>query len=200
MRKTLAMTLIAALVLSLVVPTVVFAERGGNKDASSHGKAAAPGQAKKAESEASDGIVERSKSNKPEGAGKPEGDTSKGGSKPEGAGKSADEVHGKGAASKETSGSAEETSGSVEPSGTPHAGKQNAFERITSNIEKSMAKVAAGTKKQIPPGLMKVWLKFAAWLSVTDAPPWETVTPEEPTGTVEPTTTVEPTETVAPGL
>jgi len=61
-----------------------------------------------------------------------------------------------------------------------------------------MAKVAAGTKKQIPPGLMKVWLKFAAWLGVTDAPPWESVTPEEPTGTVEPTMTVEPTGTVEP--
>ncbi len=77
----------------------------------------------------------------------------------------------------------------------------NAFSHITRNIEKSLAKIAAGTKKQVPPGLLRVWLKFAGWLGVDPSTmPGATNTPDsdEPTGTVEPTSTVEPTGTVEP--
>lgn len=96
----------------------------------------------------------------------------------------------------------DEPSGGVDPSetvGPIHVGRgvPNAFSHITRNIEKAMAKVAAGTKKQVPPGLMRVWMKFAGWLGVTSAPPWQPPAPVvEPTATVEPTGTVEPTETV----
>ncbi len=104
----------------------------------------------------------------------------------------------------------DDESGSVEPSesveGTKAVGPgvSNAFSRITANLEKSLAKIEAGTKKQLPPGLVKVWMKFAGWLGVDPAtmpgasgsvvPPHTS----EPSSTVEPTQTVVPTSTVEP--
>jgi hypothetical protein len=90
---------------------------------------------------------------------------------------------------------------SDEATSAPGAGVNNAFTRITANIEKALAKIEAGTKMQVPPGLMRVWLKFAGWLGVdpTTMPGTPVIPPtEEPTGTVEPTATVEPTGTVEP--
>lgn len=84
---------------------------------------------------------------------------------------------------------------STEATSTPGAGIGNAFTRITSNIEKALAKIEAGTKTQVPPGLIRVWLKFAGWLGIdaSTMPGAESVPPtDEPTGTVEPTPTVEP--------
>ncbi|TDB38181.1 MAG: hypothetical protein D9V44_09115 [Actinobacteria bacterium] len=83
----------------------------------------------------------------------------------------------------------------------PGPGVTNAFTRITANIEKALAKIEAGTKLQVPPGLLRVWLKFAGWLGVDPSTmPGTPVIPpaEEPTSTVEPTATVEPTGTVEP--
>jgi len=86
-------------------------------------------------------------------------------------------------------------------------GVSNAFVRITGNLEKSVAKVTAGTKKRVPPGLVRVWLKFATWLGIdkatmpvvtTVAPPAVPTRTVEPTRTVDPTSTVEPTPTVEP--
>ena len=101
--------------------------------------------------------------------------------------------------------------GSAEVSRTVGPGIANAFARITANLEKSLAKIAAGKKSQLPPGLVGVWMKFAAWLGVDQSlmpgyvPPagstddsgsvTSTITPE-PTGTVEPTATIEPTSSV----
>ena len=110
---------------------------------------------------------------------------------------------------------ADEATGSSEPArsveGTRQVGPgvSRAFSRITANLEKSLAKVADGRKKQLPPGLLRVWLKFAGWLGVDPSTipalprpiPTAAVQPTstvEPTATVQPTTTVEPTATPTP--
>lgn len=103
-----------------------------------------------------------------------------------------------------------ETSGSTDASPPVEAeegdgpGIENALASITRNLEKSLAKIADGKKKQLPPGLVRVWQKFASWLGIDpttqpgyEAPPVDPAT-VEPTSTVEPTATVEPTPTVEP--
>lgn len=95
-----------------------------------------------------------------------------------------------------------EGSESVEPTESVEssvgAGIPNAFARITSNLEKSLAKIAAGKKAQLPPGLVSVWQKFAGWLGIdlTTQPGFTGST--TPTATPVPTSTVEPSATVAP--
>lgn len=97
-----------------------------------------------------------------------------------------------------------ESSDTVESSETVSAGRTKSFERITTNLEKALLKIEAGKKSQLPPGLVNVWLKFAAWLNIDPATmPGATVVPsddpsDEPTDTVEPTATVEPPSTVLP--
>lgn len=98
------------------------------------------------------------------------------------------------------------TTGSVDPGAdtspsveATHTGIPNAFDHVTRNLERSLAKIAAGTKKQLPPGLVRVWLKFAGWLGVDPTlQPGYVAPPAEPTSTVEPTSTPEPTSTVEP--
>ncbi len=98
--------------------------------------------------------------------------------------------------------SARETTRGIESTRSVEAtpAVSNAFSRITSNIEKSLAKIADGRKKQVPPGLIRVWLKFAGWLGVDPStmPTAPVGPPTNPTG--EPTSTVEPTGTVGPDL
>lgn len=110
------------------------------------------------------------------------------------------------------SGDASPATGSVDTSGSVGGGVGNAFKHITANLEKALAKVESGSMKQLPPGLVRVWLKFASWLGVdqgllpgTPAPApgssdtsgsvTPTATPQPPAGP-EPTSTVEPTGTV----
>jgi len=91
-----------------------------------------------------------------------------------------------------------------------------AFSSITTNIERALEMVADGSKTRVPPGLLRVWYKFAGWLGVDPntapaplpgvpvGPPGETTVTVEPTGTVNPPTTdplappVDPTATPAP--
>jgi hypothetical protein len=61
-------------------------------------------------------------------------------------------------------------------------GIANALSRIMANIERAEAKVAAGQKSQVPPGLLKVMAKFLGWLGFEAEPELDT---EEP-GTEEP--------------
>lgn len=96
----------------------------------------------------------------------------------------------------------------VEPFEPIETGNRNvagAMVRITSNLERALSKVAEGTKKQLPPGLVRVWQKFAAWLGIDPttqpgyvAPVDDSSPTTDATGTVEPTSTVEPTPTVDP--
>lgn len=78
-------------------------------------------------------------------------------------------------------------------------GIENALSRIQANIARAEAKVAAGQKEQVPPGLLRVVEKFLAWLGLTpvDPAPADPGTPEDPNGADETTPSVEPTPTVA---
>lgn len=93
----------------------------------------------------------------------------------------------------------EEPEPSAEDESGPLSGIANALSRIQANIAKAEAKVEAGTKRQVPPGLLKVMAKFMAWLGIAPEEPDvpEDPAPEEPdepgdddsevpTGTVEP--------------
>ncbi len=79
-------------------------------------------------------------------------------------------------------------------------GVANAMVHITANIEKALAKIAAGTKTQVPPGLMRVWLKFAGWLGIDPATMPGSPAPGsgDSTSTIVPTSTILPTFTVDP--
>jgi len=83
----------------------------------------------------------------------------------------------------------DEISSSTE--GTPAVG--TAFSHITTNLERSVAKVVDGRKKQLPPGLVRVWLKFAAWLGVD-----QTTIPQVPKQTPSTETSPTPEASVAP--
>lgn len=105
----------------------------------------------------------------------------------------------------ETAGASEENSATEGSPATETAGPDvsNAFARITANLEKSLAKIAAGKKTQLPPGLVRVWQKFAGWLGVDPAnmPGTPTTAPGgsvDETGSVTATTTPEPTATIEP--
>jgi len=72
-------------------------------------------------------------------------------------------------------------------------GIANALSRIMANIERAEARVAAGEKSAVPPGLLKVLAKFMGWLGIDPDP--ETGEPdvtdpnegsEEETGTLLP--------------
>ncbi|MCL4553861.1 MAG: hypothetical protein M1617_07200 [Actinobacteria bacterium] len=84
-------------------------------------------------------------------------------------------------------------------------GLANALSRIQRNIERAEAKVAAGQKEQVPPGLLRVLEKFLAWLGlapVDPAPPADPVDPtpdpsEEPTPPVTPPAPVPVASTVS---
>lgn len=91
----------------------------------------------------------------------------------------------------------EEADESGEPKGR---GIETAFARITANLEKSLARIADGKGNQVPPGLQRVWLKFASWLGAhpSTMPGADVGSPEAPTSPPEPTSTVEPTMTVEP--
>lgn len=98
----------------------------------------------------------------------------------------------------EESPEAPDTEASVESTGGVGAGIANALSNITRNIEKALAGIADGTRKQVPPGLIRVWQKFAGWLGIdlTTMPGAQPPAGGETTGTVEPTSTVEPTGTI----
>lgn len=91
---------------------------------------------------------------------------------------------------------ASETTAAASESATPNVAP--AFSRIMSNLEKSVSKVLSGTKSQLPPGLVRVWLKFASWLGVdpTTMPGADLVSPAPAAG--ETTSTVDASGTVAP--
>lgn len=198
MRKTLSISIMMLLVVALVTPTVALAGNGrGNGGAStaqqaengaSHGKSAAKAekQALKAEKKAAKAQAKADRKAAMVAAGGESDEAS-------------ESLEPTDSVGVPDSG---EPSGSVDATSAPDV--SNAFTRITANIEKSLAKIADGKKKQVPPGLIRVWMKFAAWLGVdastmpgsdsgTSADPTE-----EPTSTVEPTETVEPTSTVTP--
>ncbi len=88
-------------------------------------------------------------------------------------------------------------------------GIAGALSRIQANIAKAEAKVLAGTKKQVPPGLLRVLAKFMGWLGIVpEEPPADDGAvpddglpgelPTEPDGSELPTGTVDPDQPVDP--
>jgi len=90
----------------------------------------------------------------------------------------------------------------VEPPVSENAtGIANAMSRITGNMQKSLVKITEGKKRQMPPGLTRVWIKFAGLLGIdlTTMPGYQAPQPppvddtsgdqtggEQPTGVEEP--------------
>lgn len=206
MNRPLIVAVSSLLVAALAIPGVAVAKGGPKSDRSKGGSSAASAERGKgrpgAESPAPEGGVTAKEARKAEKTAAKEARKAEKAARKEArkAAKSivpeADEVEGV-SASEEPSGSSE-PSASVEPSVPTGPGIANAMTRITANLEKSLAKMAAGKKKQLPPGLVRVWMKFAAWLGIDPTTRPGYVAPVEPTATVEPTSTVEPTPTAEP--
>jgi hypothetical protein len=163
----------------------------GGEGAAAQGKGKAKAKAKaKDETTPEDESVEGSGTPESGDEGEPKG-KAKGKSKEKGA--SAGQGYGKAKRSEDASGTTEQK----------RTGIENALDRIAANIEKAEQKVAEGTKKAVPPGLLAVYEKFAGWLGLElDEPdgPDEAGDSHEETGTPEPgdetSPSVEPT--VAP--
>ena len=105
------------------------------------------------------------------------------------------------AASSEVTSPTLDASPSVDATKTVGPGVSNALARITRNLERRIAKFGWGAK--LPPGLVRVWLKFSGWLgNDTSATPWTppvsadtSLTPSpsaDQSGSVDPSATVVP--------
>jgi hypothetical protein len=192
MRRIVALATLIALAATLIVPVAALAK--GGPPAGKGPGFTPPGQAKKAvapvessaageaeepaeESAATDAKQARKNEKAAEKAEKAAEKAEKAASKAEEkAAKSAPiaepESGGAVAASVE-----ESDTPSVDESATPEpeapaklTGIANALSRIMANIERAEARVAAGQKSQVPPGLLKVMAKFLGWLGIEADP------------------------------
>ena len=197
MRRVAVLCVCIAVVAAFALPTTAFAEKPDKAE-----KAVPPGQAKKAEARAEDGAKGKARGKAKdeathedesvEGSGTPEsGDErepkgkAKGKSKEKGA--SAGQGHGQARRSEDASGATEQK----------RTGIENAFDRISANIEKAEKKVAEGTKKAVPAGLLAVYEKFAGWLGLELDEPGQ---PDESGGSDEETSTPEPGGEASPSV
>lgn len=169
MKKLVAIILCVVLAAMLVVPAA-FAGEGQSQG---KGKESAPGQQKKAEDAEDEAAAKKEAKDKGSKAEESEEVTGDAEGKGKAKGKSEDKGKNQGA---------EKGKGSEDASGTPKRSKEesgtterkrtgieNAFDRISANIAKAEQKVADGTKKQVPPGLLNVYEKFLGWLGLADA-------------------------------
>jgi len=136
-KKTLAIALVLALVIALALPTVAFAGRGGVKGPSSgRGGATVSGD---------DGQTQ-SRGHKPAKA-----------PKAPRAPEASDDA--------DTSDDAEASAETTPPMGPGQTkGITKALTRIEANFLRMKADVDAGLRKQLPPGLLRVFEKFFGWL------------------------------------
>lgn len=184
MKKLLSFLLVTAMIAAFALPSIAVAKPGNG-----HGrKAGAQGWAARSEASAETTPVTKAERKAAKTTAKLEAKAARTAAK-------AARMAAKPVKSADESESVE-ASESVESS--VGAGIPNAFSRITTNLEKSLAKIAAGKKTQLPPGLVRVWQKFATWLGIdlTTQPGFTGST--TPTATPVPTSTVEPSATVAP--
>ena len=168
MRRPIAALLVVTMIAALVVPAVAFANNGrGNSESNSRGSrdksAVLTHVADKAAARASHKAAQKAA----KVARKAAATARSAESRAAWATRKSAAVAARTArkAAREASRSVEPT-GSLETTRAVGPGVSNAFARITANMEKSIAKMAAGTKKQMPAGLIRVWLKFAGWLGV----------------------------------
>lgn len=138
MKKTLAIALVLALVIAFALPTVAFAGRGGVKGPNSgRGGAAVSGD---------------------------DGQTQLRGHKPVKAPKelSVPEASDDAADTSDDAGASMETTPPMGPGQTK--GITNALTRIETTFLRMKADVDSGLRKQLPPGLLRVFEKFFGWL------------------------------------
>ncbi|MDO9557799.1 MAG: hypothetical protein Q7J82_09555 [Coriobacteriia bacterium] len=140
MKKMIAVLTTVVLLSVLVVPGTALAAKGGNDKV----KNTPPGQAKKEAPVDPDAVADV-----------PTEDTS---ADVVGSEKHFKKVH------REQVRVSEEGSATVEPKKT---GIANALSRIEVNLERAQQKVLDGTKKALPPGLVRVYEKFMSWLGMT---------------------------------
>ncbi len=161
MKRLPAILVSALLVVSLAFPAAALAAKGGN--GSEKGKSHAPGQVRKADANPLDesattdvGPGNRGKNSTRGASGSTDAHASENGTETLKA-KDRKRIR-----------NAEESSDTIEPKLT---GIANALSHIQSNIAKSEAKVAAGTKSHVPAGLLGVADKFLSWLGLTPITP-----------------------------
>ena len=154
MKRTIAAAIILALLLSLTLPAMAFAKRGGvpaNSNGRGHARDIAGAEQGTASSE-SDTFVEPAPGPAPAPV----------------PGKGKAKAHGK--AEKAADGAADPTGDdgdSPAPSWeTTPTGLENALSRVRANLERMQAEFDAGTRKNVPPGLQRVVAKFMAWLGL----------------------------------
>ncbi len=208
MKRVIASALVLALVLTIALPAVALAKRGG-VPASPNGKGAAAAPGAKDEAPAAERGGGKGPSTAPGQIGR-DADASAEGTATDSADETARPGNGQGRSSKprgaETAEQARVRTRSEDGSGTPEpkrTGIANALDRLERNLERMKAELEAGTRSSLPPGLQRAIAKFMSWLGIgeeypVDTPPDDDGPSGEPTGTVEPTATVEPTGTVEP--
>jgi hypothetical protein len=199
MKKLVSFALLISLSLMLVVPVAALA-KGGPPEGKGPGSTP-PGQAKKAaattgavatEAEAEEPAEESAPADKAakkaeKQEAKAEKAAEKAAVKAERKGSHEGPVAAMVAASEESETPAPETEEPAEPAKL--TGIANALSRIMANIERAEARVAAGEKSAVPPGLLKVLAKFMGWLGIDVEPDPEpgmtdpTEGSEEETGT-----------------
>lgn len=188
-RSSFRIAISIALVAMLAVPALAWGAPGGNGKGNGNGRATAPGQAKKATvSEAAASVQSEPSVEAPDVSAVPG----------KGLGRMKDgRVPGSQAASETAMarerGRAQESDEASETAGQERNGIANALDRIQANIDKAETKVAEGSKKQVPPGLLKVLAKFMGWLGIDAEQPGDPVDPgDEFDGSGEETPTPEP--------
>jgi hypothetical protein len=199
MRKSIVVLLTAALLAALVVPGIALAKGGpGGQGSGSSQSGASKHKASKTSSPA-DHVSRKTAQSAAKSSGMSELHSGKAAGEPRKPAHKVEIAKQRGAREASHSANARDhsdedldsndTSPSVDGTRCVGSGVNTAFSRITANLEKSAAKVAAGRKKQLPPGLVRVWLNFAAWLGVDPS-----TIPRVPTTETSPT--IEPTPTV----
>ena len=181
MKRILSLALVFALALTLALPGVAVAKRGG-VPASGNGRGNAPVASETGEVADDEAPAKNNGNSGEKGNGDAEapgkGDTDQ----------ARDRVR-----SQETSGTAEQAQ--------KRTGVENALSRLQSNLERMQADLDAGTRTSLPPGLQRAIAKFMSWLGIegdvdVEAPDGDES--EETSGTVEPGDPEDPDDGVDP--
>ncbi len=202
MRRLITITTLIALAATLIAPALVWA---AGPPAGKGPGATPPGLEKRSsEGRPGGGAAKQDRARAAEAA-EAEGDEADGAvdraeRRSEKAERKAERARGAAAGSGAGLSAAEDTS-TPEP-GAPDAdapagpaketGIANALSRIMRNIERAEARVAAGEKSQVPPGLLRVMAKFMGWLGIEADPAPDTDGPGDGDGSQEETGTVGP--------
>ena len=178
MRKILAVLTTAVLLSALVLPATALAARGGNDKA----KSTPPGQAKK------EAPVDPGKPDKG-----PKADRGVDALESEDGTQTAEKIRRK---DRDQVRDSAEDSATAEPKRT---GISNALSRIEANLARAQQQVLDGTRKALPPGLVRVYEKFMSWLGLTPedgTPPDDSTIPDDgiddPEGSEDGTSTPDP--------